>query len=57
MVLVIATFVGEHLVANRFYESEQDEGRIRDSGFEIQGNVPRASERIERVKKAEVSAR
>ena len=57
MVLVIAVFVGEHLVANRFYESEQDEERGQDSGFRIQGNVPRASERSERVKKAELSAR
>jgi len=57
MVLVICAFVGEHLVANRFYESEQDEGRIQDSGFGIQGNVLRASERTERVTKAEVSAR
>jgi hypothetical protein len=37
MVLVIVAFCGEHLVANRFYEAEADEGGNRDLGFRNPG--------------------
>ena len=43
MVIVVIAFCGEHLVANRFYESEADERRSQDSGFGSQG-IERGSE-------------
>lgn len=37
MVLVIVAFCAEHLVANRFYESEADQARIPESGLPRHG--------------------
>ncbi|MBL8850493.1 MAG: BatA domain-containing protein [Planctomycetaceae bacterium] len=56
MVLVIVAFCGEHLVANRFYESDQDDGeRGQDSGFRIQGKKTAESLRAGRTEQAKAA--
>ncbi|MFO1092988.1 MAG: BatA domain-containing protein [Planctomycetaceae bacterium] len=52
MVLVLVAFCGEHLVANRFYESEE---RIQDSGFGTQGRTGVESQHRVGAEKAEAT--